>query len=254
MKNLKIDNTSHSGNFILVLLLVIGLIFAAAKIIEYFSELKQYNEGQYALITHKSYGEMRSDTGSIGEFMIYKTLRNYEKKGARFLFNLYIPAYDGKTTEIDVLMITDSGIFVFESKNYSGWIFGNEVNRYWTVTLPAGKGKSQKERFYNPIMQNRNHIKYLKALTGNVPMWSVIAFSERCTLKNITVSSPDVWVVNRPEIKSIVQDRLTNARPGSVKVDEVYSLLYPYTQVSEEEKQQHIIDIEHEQQTDIQAK
>ena len=244
MKNNKLGNISASpAGIFLIILLIAGLVFAAVKLIGFIREIKQYNNGQYARITHKTYWDMRTDAGSLGEFMVYKTLLSHEANGAKFLFNLYIPAYDGKTTEIDVLMITDSGVFVFESKNYSGWIFGNESNRYWTVTLPSGKGESQKERFYNPIMQNRTHIKYLKKLVGEVPVWSVIAFSERCTLKDITVTSPDVWVVNRPEITNIVNARLAEAPQGTVNVDAVYALLYPYSQVSEEEKAQHIDDI-----------
>lgn len=40
--------------------------------------------------------------------------------------NLYLPKEDGSTTEIDLIMLSETGILVFESKNYSGWIFGDE--------------------------------------------------------------------------------------------------------------------------------
>ncbi len=54
----------------------------------------------------------------------------------------------GGTTEIDLLLIHPKGLFVFESKNYSGWIFGNEVYQNWTQTLPKGRrGDVHKERF-----------------------------------------------------------------------------------------------------------
>ena len=52
----------------------------------------------------------------------------------------------GKTTEIDLLMIHEKGIFVFESKNYSGWIFGSEDQLKWTQCFKSG----QREHFYNP--------------------------------------------------------------------------------------------------------
>lgn len=38
------------------------------------------------------------------------------------LRNLQIPKDNGDTSEIDVVYITQKGIFVFESKDYSGWI------------------------------------------------------------------------------------------------------------------------------------
>ena len=72
-----------------------------------------------------------------------------------------MPKENGETSEIDVLMIHNKGIFVFERKNFSGWIFGNEIQRMWTQTLPKGRGRSHKESFFNPIMQNRTHIKTL---------------------------------------------------------------------------------------------
>lgn len=45
--------------------------------------------------------------------------------------NLYLPWPDGSTAQIDELIIADSGIYVIEMKNYKGWIFGNENNKYW---------------------------------------------------------------------------------------------------------------------------
>lgn len=49
-----------------------------------------------------------------------------------------------------------------ESKNYGGWIFGGEGQRQWTQTFENG----HKERFYNPIIQNRSHVKALAAHLG----------------------------------------------------------------------------------------
>lgn len=95
------------------------------------------------------------DKGSFGEYLIKYALSNisgYQK----VLRNIYVP-YNGKTSEIDVLLIHEKVIFVFESKNYSGWIFGGLENQQWTQCLP----NKQKSRFYNPILQNKTHIKAL---------------------------------------------------------------------------------------------
>ena len=53
-----------------------------------------------------------------------KFVRLLGRKG-KILRNVYIPKDNGETTEIDVVYITQKGIFVIESKNYSGWIFGD---------------------------------------------------------------------------------------------------------------------------------
>ena len=71
--------------------------------------------------------------------MIYKYLKDFENQGAKFLFNIYIPKKGNETTEIDVLMISSKGLFVFESKNYSGWIFGGDNQKYWYQTLPSNR-------------------------------------------------------------------------------------------------------------------
>ena len=100
-------------------------------------------------------------------------------------------------------MIHTSGIYVIESKNYSGWIFGNEKQTYWTQTLSKGRRGTQKEKFYNPIMQNKSHIKWVEKQVGNINnIYSLIVFSERCTLKSVEVTSPNVWVMKRNILKS----------------------------------------------------
>ena len=76
--------------------------------------------------------------GKLGEHICYSIIKNYEKIGCKILRNLYLPKYNGETTEIDMLMISTKGIFVFECKNYKGWIFGNAGRKYWYQTLPKG--------------------------------------------------------------------------------------------------------------------
>ncbi len=66
------------------------------------------------------------------------------------LRNIYVP-YNGKTSEIDVLMIHEKGIFVFESKNYSGWIFGGFEDAKWTQSLPNKQKKQHIENIGNKI-------------------------------------------------------------------------------------------------------
>lgn len=224
------------------LLFLIGVLVAV-----YLISNKQYKETSYYKITNTPLLALRSDVGKYGEYLIYKKLRNFEiNLGAKFLFNVYIPKENGETTEIDVLMICSKGIFVFESKNYSGWIFGNESQRNWTQVLPKGRGRSNKEKFFNPIMQNRSHIKHLKSLVGDdIPMRSIIAFSERCTLKELTVTSTDVNVINRYSVAQVVTT-LFNQYPNALdteKIDSIYNLLYPFSQVDELAKQQHIQNI-----------
>ncbi len=238
-----------SSVFQIILLLInpVVLIPAIIVIVILVKKNKEYKSGAYYQITKHPYLSVRNNTGRYGEYLTYKYLKNFETKGSKFLFNIYIPKDNDETTEIDVLMISPKGIFVFESKNYSGWIFGSENQKNWYQTLPAGRGRSHKEHFYNPIMQNRSHIKHLKAFLGtDIPIRSIIVFSDRCTLKNVKINSNDISVINRYNVKPVVSgicNQLQENLLNEEEISNIYDKLYPCTQIDETTKVQHITNI-----------
>lgn len=232
----------------LFILLAPAIVLAVLIVLVVFiKEYIEYKSGTYYSVTRLPYIEMRSDLGRYGEYLIYKRLRKFEKSGAKFLFNVYVPKDKGETSEIDALMICTEGIFVFESKNYSGWIFGSEDQGYWYQTLPTGRKRSHKERFYNPIMQNRSHIKALLDFLGEqVPVHSVIVFSERCTLKSVNVKSEKISVIKRCDIVQTVADVCGNTSEtvlSEKEIADIYGKLYPLTQAGDDVKAKHIDDI-----------
>lgn len=232
---------------VLVLFNPVIIIPAIIIIVVLVKKNRDYKIGAYYQITKLPYHSVKHNTGRYGEYLTYKCLKNFEVNGAKFLFNVYIPKGDGATTEIDILMICSKGVFVFESKNYSGWIFGSEDKKNWYQTLPTGRSKSRKEQFYNPIMQNRSHILHLKTFLGEqVPMRSIIVFSERCTLKNIQVKSNDIRVINRNNVASVVSavcSQIPTDLLSESDITNLYNKLYPYTQVDAIAKAQHIANI-----------
>ncbi len=183
--------------------------------------------------------------GKLGEMATSFELRFsglFGKKG-RILKNVYLPKGDNETTEIDLLYITQKGIFVIESKNYSGWIFGGEQDAYWTLSLP----NKQKKRFYSPIKQNQNHIKWLREfLNTEFPMYSMIVFSDRCELKKVTVESPDVYVVKREDLFFAIRDAWNKTDDCMTKeqVDNLYDKLKILTNADAALKQKHIENVE----------
>lgn len=76
------------------------------------------------------------------------------------LNNVTIGTKNG-TTQIDHIIVSRYGIFVIETKNMEGWIFGNEKQSQWTQVL-YGK----KFRFQNPLHQNYRHTKALEEFLG----------------------------------------------------------------------------------------
>lgn len=182
--------------------------------------------------------------GRRGEKLTERELKLVKLFGrdGKVLRNVYVPKDNGETSEIDVLFITQKGVFVIESKNYSGWVFGNESDRSWTVSLPNGR----KSCFYNPVKQNRSHIKWLaKYLADDTPLFSIVVFSERCELKKVMVDSGDVSVVKRDRLYATVR-RIWNGADDVLDaegVDSLYECLLVLTDVDEAVKRTHVASI-----------
>ena len=121
------------------------------------------------------------------------------------LQNVYIPRDDGTTTEIDLLYITQKGIFVIESKNYSGNISGAEYQNKWNL-----RTYRKNYDFYNPVAQNQTHINTLLKIIRSPRFFSLIAFSERCNLEYIDIHKKDVFVFNRYALRDVIYDIFSN--------------------------------------------
>ncbi|NCC06421.1 MAG: NERD domain-containing protein, partial [Proteobacteria bacterium] len=96
-----------------------------------------------------------------------------DKDDYRQFHDVTLPTADG-TTQIDHIIVSKFGIFVIETKNMGGWIFGNPNHPKWTQTF----GKSKKS-FQNPLRQNYKHIKELESLLqiAEDKFFSVVVFT-----------------------------------------------------------------------------
>lgn len=93
--------------------------------------------------------------------------------------NVTLRALDG-TTQIDHIFVSRFGIFVVETKNMKGWIFGGEKQPQWTQKLFKKSFK-----FQNPLRQNYKHTKTLETIL-DVPadaIRSVVVFVGESTFK-----------------------------------------------------------------------
>ena len=137
--------------------------------------------------------------GYVGEQRIRKLLDSLGEDYTVFN-DIYVPKKDGKTTQIDHVLLSPYGIFVIETKNYTGWIFGQEQQKNWTQTI-----YNKKSRFYNPIMQNNTHVKALKHYADtDVPMQSIIVFSNAATLK-FKEPFQQAHVIQNKQLKRTIQ-------------------------------------------------
>jgi hypothetical protein len=116
----------------------------------------------------------RSFKGWIGEFLVrHAVSTQLDPQRYHQLHDVTLPTADG-TTQIDHIIVSVFGIFVIETKNMGGWIFGNPNSPKWTQTF----GKS-KNSFQNPLWQNYKHIKELDTLLqiGEHKLFSVVVFT-----------------------------------------------------------------------------
>lgn len=93
--------------------------------------------------------------------------------------DVIIPSRNG-TTQIDHLLVSPYGLFIVETKNKKGWIFGSDDQPKWTQTL-YGK----KYSFQNPIRQTYRQKKILSEFLGvkESMVQSVIYFVGDCKFK-----------------------------------------------------------------------
>lgn len=73
----------------------------------------------------------------------------------RKIDDVIIPTSNG-TTQIDHVVVSKYGVFVIETKNMRGWIFGNADSDRWTQNIFGVK-----HQFQNPLKQNYRHTRCL---------------------------------------------------------------------------------------------
>ena len=118
--------------------------------------------------------------GVIGEKSISSILYFLDKSKYKVINDIVLKK-GTKTSQIDHIVISEFGIFVIETKNYKGWIVGNENSEYWTQVL-----FKRKERIYNPIKQNLGHINALKnclSSYSNINYIPIVVFSTKSEIK-----------------------------------------------------------------------
>ena len=185
--------------------------------------------------------QLMNNKGVYGEYLTFNILKGF---GGNIITNLYLPKVKGGITEVDLVLINSKGIFVIESKNYSGRIYGSIDSKNWMQIL----GNNKRNRFYSPVLQNRTHINSIKNILKDVnekDIYSIIVFSERCNIDNVNVLSENVRVIKRNNLKSTIGDISNDncIKFADEEITNLYNKLLSYSNVSEIEKQQHIKNI-----------
>lgn len=114
--------------------------------------------------------------GRQGEKAVARILGNTEE-GVQYVINdCTLRVGEGKTAQIDHILINKNGIYVIETKNYAGRIYGSDNQHEWTQVLQYGKVKN---KFYNPVKQNKSHVYHVSQVVDeNIPIISAVIFPQ----------------------------------------------------------------------------
>lgn len=171
--------------------------------------------------------------GIRGERAVAARLRAKLPEAYIVLNDLYLPLPDGTTTQIDHVVVSQYGIFVVETKTYSGWIFGDEKSAKWSQSIYR-----KKSSFQNPIRQNYKHICALADNLGIDKSYfhNVVVFRGGCTFKT---EMPNGVVYDYRVIQHIMA--FGQSLIKSSQVQEVAEVIGAWqSTVSEAAKQSHV--------------
>lgn len=192
--------------------------------------------------TKKDLKKRTDASGKRGEEELQADVKRFTRfRHTRVLYNLYLGDPGGRSTEIDLLLLDRDGVFIFESKNYNGMIFGEEQNRNWLHVLRNG----DRFHFYNPIWQNSGHVTAVRKALGNPDracFKSIIVFGKNCIFKRLKVRQSDCMVVKAGRTRKAF--RILGRRTPNIlskrQIEEYYKLLLPYAKASRRTKRQHL--------------
>ncbi|MCL7749186.1 nuclease-related domain-containing protein [Halalkalibacter alkaliphilus] len=127
----------------------------------------------------KTSEQIANRKGEIGEYKIDIQLDQLPKDCC-YLSDLLVTNPKAKSgfSQIDHVVLTPYGIFVIETKNYQGTIYGGKERKTWLVN---GKFKMM-----NPFVQNYGYIKALASIIHEKDpnlFISMVSFTKRCTFK-----------------------------------------------------------------------
>lgn len=94
----------------------------------------------------------------MGEFQVNIIAKlRLDKNIYHLIKNVTLPTEDGGTTQIDHIIVSPYGVFVIETKNMKGWIYGGKNDRQWTQKIYR-----HSQKFQNPLLQNYKHTETLR--------------------------------------------------------------------------------------------
>lgn len=169
--------------------------------------------------------------GYYGEYLLFCELYKSIIGNGKILMNLNVPIDNSKTTEIDLVLIHETGLYVFEIKHYKGTIYGKDTDAIWTQYFRTVKNNT----FKNPIEQNNYHIQALKKLFPETPIHSCIIFTNyNCDIR-VTNSNEEIDICQLKNISRTLEYRFAKStnKYSMSDIDNFFEKLSTYSQMKE---------------------
>lgn len=152
--------------------------------------------------------------------------------GYRLLSNVMIKRQNG-TSQIDHILIGRKGVFVIETKDFSGKIYGDQYSKYWTQKL-----NGRKNTFYNPIRQNYGHVKALEEILKRRDIFiSLIVFTNKSKIKNIKSEVP---VIQLKKLKKYIRKYKSDITLSKDEISEIYNIINKKNIISNRAIKKHV--------------
>ena len=153
--------------------------------------------GQFKFVEKEINKETNGEKlGKIGEIEVSSELRTLPSDKYEVIDDL-LYLNNNRTHQIDHVVVSNYGIFIIETKNYSGSVYGSDNYNTWSQYL----GK-KKYPFLNPVLQNRGHV---KALENKIPEYKdffvpIVCFTNKTKLRVRT----KYYVINLRDLLHVI--------------------------------------------------
>lgn len=186
-------------------------------------------------MTFREYFDEKQFKGKVAEYGVSDRLK---RMGTDYkVFDDIMIRCQWGTSQIDHIVVSKYGIFVIETKNYQGKIYGADKSENWKQYIHGNE-----YRMVNPVRQNQGHV---RALMECLPTYnqfqyvSVVAFAGDANVK--TNCQNVVYVY---ELTKYISNR-KNEILTEKQVDEYCNKLNELNILSEEERKKHNVNVEH---------
>lgn len=197
--------------------------------------------------------------GYAGEHQLARVLEKV-KGEKKLLFNVLIPTGKDKTTEIDAMMIHETGVYAFENKNYDGSI-GCVVKgkdreprlenvKIDTPTWDVVYNPKTKMKMYNPILQNEKHVLFIKQMLryqdiGAQRFFSYVTFNDDARIKGAPLEfklSVEGQMLRLNQLRLDLNSKIPQRSKvlSAEKINQIVSVFEPFSRVSKQERREHV--------------